>query len=165
MRSAAQQLIQILAPAGSALSRPSLRRLVRDMIDHEKNWSNYQIDVFFVDVQSIRKLKRKYFGLNRMTDVISLNYSTSPGFLQGEIYICLEVARKQAAEFGTSRQEELLRLTAHGLLHLFGHSDENEERRRAMHLRENRALLRLRKKTTKQNKASTKPRNIIRRTV
>ena len=48
--------------------------------------------------------------------------------LVGEIYIGASIAERQAKEFGTSFQSELVRYVTHGILHLLGydHADEAE---------------------------------------
>ena len=60
--------------------------------------------------------------------------------LQGEIYICLDAAVKQAREFRTTWQSELTRYAIHGLLHLCGHDDLKAAARRKMKVEENRLL-------------------------
>jgi probable rRNA maturation factor len=52
--------------------------------------------------------------------------------LHGEIFISLDDALKQAREFRTSWQSELVRYVIHGLLHLCGHDDFKPALRRHM---------------------------------
>ena len=60
--------------------------------------------------------------------------------LHGELFICLDDAVKQAAQFRTTWQCELVRYVIHGLLHLCGHDDLKPAARRRMKLAENRLL-------------------------
>ena len=60
--------------------------------------------------------------------------------LQGELFVCLDDAVKQAKEFKTSWQSELTRYVIHGLLHLRGHDDLKPAARRVMKKEENRLL-------------------------
>ena len=60
--------------------------------------------------------------------------------LHGEIFICLDDAVKQAREFQTTWQSELVRYVIHGLLHLHGHDDLRPAARRLMKREENRLL-------------------------
>ncbi|MFM2081979.1 MAG: rRNA maturation RNase YbeY [Verrucomicrobiota bacterium] len=57
--------------------------------------------------------------------------------LIGEIFICLDDAVKQAREFDTSWQSELLRYAVHGILHLLGHDDLQPIPRKRMKREEN----------------------------
>jgi probable rRNA maturation factor len=69
-----------------------------------------------------------------------------PATLHGELFVCVEEAVKQAAEFRTSWQTELVRYVVHGVLHLLGHDDVRPELRRKMKREENRLVRRLGKK-------------------
>ena len=60
--------------------------------------------------------------------------------LNGEIFICLDDAAKQAREFRTTWQSELVRYVIHGLLHLCGHDDLKPAARRQMKREENRLV-------------------------
>ena len=84
----------------------------------------------------IKGLNRRYRKKNRATDVLSfplyedlrLTSSLPPGPLPvlnlGDIFICKEVAKKQAKEFQLSYQGELIHLLIHGFLHLCGFDHE-----------------------------------------
>lgn len=144
--------VDIWPQTGWMMNERTVRRLVRTMLNANRRWANYHLDLYWVDGESIRKLGRRHFSARRLTDVISLNYSSGPGFLQGEIYVCVPVAEKQAKAYGVSLQAEVLRLTAHGVLHLLGHDDDSDDQRQRMHRLENRALAQLNIKTL-DNKA------------
>jgi probable rRNA maturation factor len=60
--------------------------------------------------------------------------------LRGELFVCLDDAVKQAREFRTTWQSELVRYVIHGLLHLCGHDDLKPAARRRMKREENRIL-------------------------
>jgi rRNA maturation RNase YbeY len=60
--------------------------------------------------------------------------------LHGELFICIDDAVRQAREFRTTWQSELVRYIIHGLLHLRGHDDLKPAARRQMKREENRLL-------------------------
>lgn len=65
--------------------------------------------------------------------------------LLGDIVINLQIARKQAAEYGLTLHEELKRLVIHGLLHLVGYDHEkNKYQKNKMELKERELLEKLR---------------------
>ena len=56
----------------------------------------------------------------------------------GDVYLGAEQAARQAVEYGVSLAEELVRLTVHGTLHVFGydHPDGPERVRSPMFVRQ-----------------------------
>ena len=63
-----------------------------------------------------------------------------PEHVHGEIFICIDDAVKQARQFRTTWQSELVRYLIHGVLHLVGYDDLTPAGRRAMKREENRLL-------------------------
>ena len=59
---------------------------------------------------------------------------------EGEVYICLDKARSQAADYGVSLASEIARLAVHGVLHLAGEDDKTEAGRQRMEHLESQAL-------------------------
>jgi len=84
-----------------------------------------EIDIVFCGDERITALNREWLDSDRVTDVIAFGLTgTEPGRqLEGEIYIDLEQAVRQAPEFGVTAEEEIVRLIVHGLLHLAGYTD------------------------------------------
>ncbi|HEV2016698.1 MAG TPA: rRNA maturation RNase YbeY [Gemmatimonadaceae bacterium] len=84
---------------------------------------NAMLSITFVGRAAMSELNRRYLGHRGATDVISfaLGRQGLRGPVVGDIYICPEIARSNAARQGVSSQEELLRLVVHGTLHTLGH--------------------------------------------
>ena len=61
-------------------------------------------------------LHRKFLGEPGPTDVLT--------FQHGEIFISVEIARRNARAFGNSLMRELKLYIVHGLLHLHGFDDQ-----------------------------------------
>jgi probable rRNA maturation factor len=61
----------------------------------------------------------------------NLSDNEMPDYL-GEVYVNLQMARRQARENNVSYFEEVKRLTIHGVLHLLGYRDETKINRRKM---------------------------------
>jgi probable rRNA maturation factor len=70
----------------------------------------------------------------------------SYNFIHGELFICVDVAIKQAKEFKSSWQAEVVRYVVHGVLHLLGYDDLKPHLRRKMKREENRLVRRLTKR-------------------
>lgn len=85
--------------------------------------SKASINLVFTTDRRLRALNRDFRNKDRATDVLSftLGDSRDADATYGEIYISVETADRQAADYGGTRSEEYLRLVCHGLLHLFGY--------------------------------------------
>lgn len=89
------------------------------------------MSVLLTDDGQITELNRQYRGQDRPTDVLSFSQlegegAAPPGSTQvlGDVVISVDRARAQALEAGIGLEEELMRLLAHGVLHLLGHDHE-----------------------------------------
>ena len=96
---------------------------------------NAYISLSIVNLETIHSLNRDYRNIDRPTDVISFAFLDNEDLpmikgvpvLLGDIYICKEIAIKQAEEYCHSLRRELAFLFTHGLLHLFGYDHVNSE--------------------------------------
>lgn len=85
---------------------------------------------------------KRYLGHDEYTDVITFDLQTGTG-VSGDILISYDRVRENADTFGVSAQHELHRVMVHGLLHLLGHSDKSEAKRKAMRALEDKYIARL----------------------
>lgn len=95
-------------------------------------------NVILVSDTALHQMNRDFLGHDYLTDVITFTLEPKP--LEGEIYISVDRAREQAAEYGVGLYQEVLRLAAHGALHLAGHDDATTAQREAMKRLEDRYL-------------------------
>jgi rRNA maturation RNase YbeY len=95
------------------------------------------VDLIFCRNKEITILNRRFKGRNGSTDVLAFDLSDK-GFSNylGEVYVNLQMARRQAGMFGVSYSEEVRRLTIHGVLHLLGFNDNTEGDRARMWARQ-----------------------------
>lgn len=98
----------------------------------------YELNIITVSDDKIHKLNKEYLNHDYATDVITFTLDDEP--LTGEIYISAETAMNQATDYKVSLQNEILRLVAHGCLHLAGYNDITDEERENMHLLENKYI-------------------------
>ena len=103
-----------------------------------------QIDLVFVNDQSMATLNETHLGHDGPTDIITFDYSTAT-LLHGELVICPQVAATHARKFDNSLGEELARYVIHGVLHLLGHDDHDSDDQSKMKAEEDRLLDRLRR--------------------
>lgn len=82
------------------------------------------VEVALVDDTTSSDVHGRFMNLQEPTDVITFHH--------GEIVIGVEVAARQASEYGEPLGRELFRYLVHGLLHLAGHEDYELELRKVM---------------------------------
>ena len=77
-------------------------------------------------------INKDYRNIDRITDVISFALNDEQDFLIkteeiGDIFICIDQAKRQAEEYGHSLDRELGFLSVHGYLHLNGYDHMTKE--------------------------------------
>lgn len=88
-----------------------------------------ELGLQLVGAEKMRELNSRYLGKDEPTDVLSFPLRDTTlkkyGILPlGDIFICLEVAEREAHDMKTPVNQELARLSVHGLLHLLGYDHE-----------------------------------------
>ena len=78
---------------------------------------NYELSVSFVSSKRIEELNLIYRNKKEPTDILSFPLSKK----EGEICICLPIARKEAKKFGRTYENFINFLFIHGLVHLKGY--------------------------------------------
>lgn len=103
-----------------------------------------RLNIIFCSDSFLLNLNREFLGHNYCTDVISFDHSLlySKTKISGDIYISVDTVKLNAAFYKVSFEDELLRVMAHGLLHLFGFKDINDNDRAIMLCQEEAAILR-----------------------
>ncbi len=90
--------------------------------------SGWELGIRFVSLSEMRLLNRDFRGKDEPTDVLSfgedLVLQQEPSVLKGDLAICVERVFEQAQDFAVTPEEELKRVTLHGLLHLQGWDHE-----------------------------------------
>lgn len=89
--------------------------------------------------EEILRLNQTYLKHDYYTDVLAFDRSTDKEMI-GDIYISLDRVEENAREYGVAFDEELRRVIVHGLLHMMGYSDKDEEGEKEMRKAENSAL-------------------------
>ena len=102
-----------------------------------------EISVALVSDAEIGALNQQYLSHEGPTDVISFHLHDVGEPPLGDVYVGVEQAARQAAGFGASVAEEVLRLAVHGTLHVLGYGHpEGEERAASPMFARQEALLR-----------------------
>ncbi len=90
--------------------------------------------VVFNNDRQMSGLNYRFKGVNRPTDVLAFNLAENPAnnYIEGEIYVDLQAAYRQAADFKVEYFEEVARLCVHGFLHLSGYDDQKASEKKKM---------------------------------
>jgi len=107
---------------------PYVRRITKSAIENKledeiaklkvsKELPPETIYINFVNSSEIKKMNLKYRKKDSPTDVLS--FPADKGI--SEVYICPDFVEKNAEKFNVAFEEELIRVTIHGILHLLGY--------------------------------------------
>lgn len=103
------------------LARQRVAGLARSVLESE-GVRDACISIAFVRPSAIAAVNRKHLGHKGPTDVISFPLAAAGGApLGGDIYICPDVAARNALDHGVGFREEVARLVVHAVLHVLGH--------------------------------------------
>ena len=130
-----------------------LHLLIEYVTDYVKCPYEPEVSVTVVTRDRIHQMNREFRQVDRPTDVLSFpmaeygepadfeseeflgSLSVSPDtdeLLLGDIVLCAEVVKEQAAEYGHSELREFSFLVVHSMLHLFGFDHMEKEEREIM---------------------------------
>lgn len=86
----------------------------------------------------LNKLKKEFFKLDQLTDVIAFRLNEyHEKNVEGEIYISLPRAQENAEIFKENINKEITRLIVHGSLHLINYDDSSVAEKAIMTKKEN----------------------------
>jgi rRNA maturation RNase YbeY len=98
-----------------------------------------ELNFIFCSDVFLLSLNVKFLNHDYLTDVISFDYS-SEGVVSGDVYVSTERVLNNSITFGQFFEDELVRVIAHGLLHLLGFNDKEEEEIYLMRMAESRVV-------------------------
>jgi len=91
----------------------------------------------FITAEEIHNINKEYLNQDSSTDIITFNYSGSHFEIDGEIFISTDDTKINARKYNVSLSNEFTRLIIHGILHLKGYDDINNNDRVKMKRIEN----------------------------
>lgn len=86
--------------------------------------NDYELSLVIIRKDEMKKINKSYRGIDEPTDILSFPLTDN----EGEIFICPEMARKEAPNFDRDYDNFIKYLFIHGLTHLkgFDHSAKME---------------------------------------
>lgn len=121
---------------------------------------NVEVSLSFVSLDEIHELNREYRQVDSPTDVLSFPMFENPDEIQqyaaqmsecgdeddipiGDVVICMDKIREQAAEFGHGEERETVYLFTHSILHLLGYDHMTDEDKKEMRQKEEEVMAEL----------------------
>jgi len=98
-----------------------------------------QITYVFCSDEYLLNINRDYLNHDYYTDIITFPYKQG-NELESDIFISIDRVRENAETFQSTFDRELLRVMAHGLLHLMGYKDKSKEDQQTMREKEDWAI-------------------------
>lgn len=118
-----------------------LKRVVKEVFT-ELEVAEAELGINLVAAREMTQVNETFLQHEGSTDVITFDHAEKrkAGSLHGELFICVDDAIRQAKEFKTNWQSEVVRYVVHGILHLLGYDDLEPRLRRTMKREENRLV-------------------------
>lgn len=122
----------------SLKSRNQIKQWLKQLIE-SKGYKLGTLSYILCDDDYLLKINKQYLQHEFYTDIITFDYVEN-GVINGDIFISVDRVKENAASFGVSEREELMRVFAHGVLHLSGLKDATSEEATQMRKAENESL-------------------------
>ena len=131
--------VELNNESGIEVDESAIQRLITFGLDLLHVHPDADVAILFVDEAAMEQLHVQWMDEPGPTDVLSFpmdelrpgtEETPTPAGLLGDIVLCPQVAIAQAEGAGHSPMEEMLLLTAHGILHLLGfdHAEPDDEK-------------------------------------
>ena len=119
-------------------SRTLIKKWLKQIIEN-KGYKLGTLSYILFDDDYLLEINKQYLQHEFYTDIITFDYVEN-GVINGDIFISVDRVKENAASFGVSEREELVRVFAHGVLHLSGLKDATSEEASQMRKAENESL-------------------------
>jgi probable rRNA maturation factor len=125
-----------------------LERLAYRALEAEEVARPAELSIVLADDATVQGLNRDYRDTDAPTDVLSFAQSEGEEFARpdgamrhlGDVIISIDMARRQAQEYGLELQDEAAHLLVHGILHLLGYDHQSADEERTMRAHEDAIL-------------------------
>ncbi len=117
----------------TGIDTDALAVLAERALSKEAVASPAELSILLTDDAAVQELNRQYRNTDAPTDVLSFAQAEGDTFahpdaasalMLGDIIISIDTARRQAAEYAVTLQDEVAHLLVHGILHLLGYDHE-----------------------------------------
>ncbi|MEP6647413.1 MAG: rRNA maturation RNase YbeY [Saprospiraceae bacterium] len=107
----------------------------------EEGYTLNRIDYIFCSDEFLLDINRTHLKHDDYTDIITFPLEEDP--ISGEIYISIDRVKENASTFEVAFEHELHRVMIHGVLHLCGYDDHEDDDIQEIRMKEEHYLVRL----------------------
>lgn len=127
---------------GRTLDVKALRRACLMILRAEGVREDAVLSLTAVDEEEIEELNRRYLNRKGPTDVLSfpMDEECEEGYLMGDVIICPQVVLEGGRRYGVDEARVLEFVAAHGVLHLLGYDDKDQNGWEEMDIRQREIL-------------------------
>ena len=90
------------------------------------------VNIIFCPDDYLLDLNQRFLDRDTLTDVIAFDYGENDNDISGDVFISIDRIHDNARKFSIDMDQELYRVIIHGILHLCGYSDKNDEEKAEM---------------------------------
>lgn len=115
------------------------KQLIRQWLKQQAQQEGYavgELNYIFCSDEYLLQVNRDYLQHDYYTDIITFDQREEESKIEGDIFISVDRVTDNAAQLGVSAEQEMLRVLAHGLLHLCGYGDKSDEEAAQMRTKE-----------------------------
>lgn len=117
---------------------PQIQEWISTVIE-EEDLELGDIQFTFCSDTFLHEINLEYLNHDTLTDIITFDYRVGD-LIMGDIFISIDRVMDNAKSFNQDLADELHRVMAHGILHIIGYNDLNDEEAQLMKEKENWAL-------------------------
>lgn len=110
-------------------------------VSESEGYSIGDLNYIFCSDDYLLEINRQYLDHDYYTDIITFDNSEEEDKIEGDIYVSVDRVRDNATNLNISFDAELRRVLIHGLLHLIGFEDSDEQLKAQMRAKEDECLL------------------------
>ncbi|MCG8409703.1 MAG: rRNA maturation RNase YbeY [Bacteroidales bacterium] len=118
--------------------KTKIRNWIENSILNEKCQLG-DLNFIFTSDEYLLKINKEYLSHDYYTDIITFNYCQGD-LISGDIFISIDTVKNNSERFNVTFIDELHRVIIHGVLHLVGYDDKNEDQQKVMTQKENEYL-------------------------
>lgn len=121
-------------PEWAAVPQDLITKILQDAFEHYGDGGSAMVNLLLCDDDEISKMNKLYLDHEGPTDVLSFDDGDEEDgvLLLGDIAVSVDTARRVAQEREMKFEEELTLYCLHGLLHLLGMRDHEDDLREQM---------------------------------
>ncbi len=121
-------------------NQTSIINWIKKIISLESNREIINVNYIFCSDEFLRHINQEYLTHNTLTDIITFNNSDDDQFIDTDVYISIDRVIENSLTYNADRMDELHRVMIHGILHLLGYKDSNDNEKKIMRKKENECL-------------------------